>query len=150
MNRVMLFMVLALVVVMVCFYVIQRSSAPSPASSAKSMAQTFFNVLASGNTDKAAAMFDIPGSPIKSKMHEKDREFFVALETQGTVTIKITGDAVMRDNNPSLWLVPYDMQIKNDFVLPNGTHVKAGDYSKQKLSVRNDNPLRQWFVDGGI
>jgi RNA polymerase sigma factor (sigma-70 family) len=97
---------------------------------AQQTARDLFEALGNGDWDKVATLCP-PGFALGNKLNEQ-----IKGELAGLQVISL-GDPFVKPPYPGVF-VPYEIRFK------------SGETKKYQLAIRQDNPERKWYFDGGL
>lgn len=103
---------------------------PERSAQAKQAAQDFFSAMGKGDWKNVDALCP-PGFPLSAELNDQHKEMLNGLE------IVTLGDPYTKPGYPQVW-VPYEIRFK------------SGDNKQFNLALRQDNPERKWYFDGGF
>lgn len=97
---------------------------------AQQTAKDFFSALQQGDWNKIATLCP-PGFSLGTELDQQTKDMLAGLKLIGL------GEPFVKAPYPGVF-VPYEIQFKN------------GEVKKFRLAVRQDNPERKWYFDGGL
>jgi hypothetical protein len=100
------------------------------ATQAKQTAQDFFDALGKGDWDKMASLCQ-PGYALGDALNNEQKEYFKGLR------VLSLGEPFKKNSYGGVY-VPYRIRFQD------------GEEKEFNLAVRNDNPKRKWYFDGGF
>ena len=107
-----------------------RSFNSDQSAVARQTAQDFFDALGKGDWDEAAALCP-PGFSLADKATPQMKMLLTGLQ------VLSLGEPFTKDAYPGVF-IPYEIRFK------------SGETKKYNLAVRQDNPARKWYFDGGL
>lgn len=102
----------------------EKTPEVTPIAGPKETAELFFKALAAND---AGALKPLAGDSSQ-----------ILLQYYGGLEVISIGKPYQKPGQYAGWLVPYEIRLK------------SGELKEFNLAVRNDNPNRQWTIDGGI
>lgn len=103
---------------------------PERAAQAKQTTKDFFEAMGKGDWNQIDKLCP-PGFPMSKQLDDQTKTMLNGLN------LVSLGDPFTKPGFPQVW-VPYEIRFKN------------GETKKFNLAVRQDNPERKWYFDGGF
>ena len=110
--------------------IVSQTLTPERSAQAKQTARDFFEAMGKGDWNDMDKLCP-PGFPLSAQLGDETKNALTGLE------LVSLGDPFTKPGFPQVW-VPYEIRFK------------SGETKKFNLAVRQDNPERKWYFDGGF